>query len=543
MGVQFAGNILVQSNGGPLPIANGGTGQTSATTAFTALAPSQGGNSGKVLTTNGTTASWTNISGTPGGSDTYIQYNDSGSFGGSSFLVVNKSTGAITSTSTLLNQGIFISKAAGTTRLLDFQTSGSDRWLMGANATAEGGANAGSNFQLIRVADNGSTQNTVYTISRATGVVDFAVSPTIAGSPISGGSVAGSDTQIQYNNSGAFGASSQFTWDNSARILTIGSTVTANSTTVTGQPGSGAAADLILQGGTGAGTQAGGALDLRAGRSTTVGSGGSNTGPNLSLYAGGGGGSAGAGGTIVFYTTATNNSFAERMQIANSGALGFAGANFGSATQVLTSNGSGSAPSWASIAVAGTSLTGTTLASGIVTSSLTTVGTLSSLAVTGTTTHTGTVNLAGASSPLQVQGSAGTTNQVLTSAGSGNTPTWLSTLTGINLTGYTETYTAPTIAANSLTLDLSAANSFNVALNANITTLTISNAVAGKVNAFTLVFTADGTLRTISWPGSVKWAGGTAPTLTSTNNKIDEFVFVSYDGGTTWLAHIGGQSF
>ncbi len=184
MGVQFAGNILVQSNGGPLPIVNGGTGQTSATSAFTALAPSQGGNSGKVLTTNGTVASWATISGTPGGSDTYIQYNDSGTFGGSSFLTVNKSTGAITSTSTLTNQGIFISKAATTSRTIDFQTAGSDRWLLSANATAESGANAGSDFQLIRVADNGATQNTVYTISRATGVVDFATAPTVAGSPI-----------------------------------------------------------------------------------------------------------------------------------------------------------------------------------------------------------------------------------------------------------------------------------------------------------------------------------------------------------------------
>ena len=41
-----------------IPIANGGTGQTSANAAFNALAPSQGGNSGKFLTTNGTSPSW-----------------------------------------------------------------------------------------------------------------------------------------------------------------------------------------------------------------------------------------------------------------------------------------------------------------------------------------------------------------------------------------------------------------------------------------------------------------------------------------------------
>jgi hypothetical protein len=43
---------------GTLAVANGGTGQTTAAAAFTALAPSQGTNSGKFLTTNGTAASW-----------------------------------------------------------------------------------------------------------------------------------------------------------------------------------------------------------------------------------------------------------------------------------------------------------------------------------------------------------------------------------------------------------------------------------------------------------------------------------------------------
>jgi hypothetical protein len=43
---------------GTLPIANGGTGQTTANAAFNALAPSQTGNSGKYLTTDGTNSSW-----------------------------------------------------------------------------------------------------------------------------------------------------------------------------------------------------------------------------------------------------------------------------------------------------------------------------------------------------------------------------------------------------------------------------------------------------------------------------------------------------
>lgn len=43
---------------GITPIANGGTGQTTASAAINALLPSQAGNSGKFLTTNGSVASW-----------------------------------------------------------------------------------------------------------------------------------------------------------------------------------------------------------------------------------------------------------------------------------------------------------------------------------------------------------------------------------------------------------------------------------------------------------------------------------------------------
>jgi hypothetical protein len=49
---------------GTVAIANGGTGQTTATAAFNALAPTQTSNSGKYLTTNGSTTSWATVSAT-----------------------------------------------------------------------------------------------------------------------------------------------------------------------------------------------------------------------------------------------------------------------------------------------------------------------------------------------------------------------------------------------------------------------------------------------------------------------------------------------
>jgi hypothetical protein len=51
--------------GAALPVGSGGTGQTTATTAFNALAPSQTGNTGKYLTTNGTDTSWATVDALP----------------------------------------------------------------------------------------------------------------------------------------------------------------------------------------------------------------------------------------------------------------------------------------------------------------------------------------------------------------------------------------------------------------------------------------------------------------------------------------------
>lgn len=110
-------------------------------------------------------------------------------------------------------------------------------------------------------------------------------------------------------------------------------------------------------------------------------------------------------------------------------------------------------------------------------------------------------------------------------------------------TPFTETKTAPAIAGGALALNCAYGNVFAVALNANVTSLSFSGApAAGSAIGITVAFTADGTARTIAWPASVKWAGGTAPTLTSTAGKVDIFVFCTWDSGTTWYACIAGQN-
>jgi hypothetical protein len=112
------------------------------------------------------------------------------------------------------------------------------------------------------------------------------------------------------------------------------------------------------------------------------------------------------------------------------------------------------------------------------------------------------------------------------------------------LRDYSESVSSPTISSGTLTLNLETSNIFTVALNAAITTLTISNPPAsGSGGSFTLIFTADGTARSVTWPAAIKWAGGTAPTITSASGKVDSFAFFTSDGGTNWQGYVGGQNF
>ncbi|MEN9513114.1 MAG: hypothetical protein RJB16_874, partial [Bacteroidota bacterium] len=61
----------------------------------------------------------------------------------------------------------------------------------------------------------------------------------------------------------------------------------------------------------------------------------------------------------------------------------------------------------------------------------------------------------------------------------------------------------------------------------NITSLTTSNAAVGT---YLIKFVQDATgSRTVSFPAAWKWAGGVAPTLTTTASKLD-IVTLVYDG-------------
>ena len=90
--------------------------------------------------------------------------------------------------------------------------------------------------------------------------------------------------------------------------------------------------------------------------------------------------------------------------------------------------------------------------------------------------------------------------------------------------------------AGTFTIDYRQGQSIHTTLNQNITSIVINNVPAsGKLAQIELEITQDASVaRTITWPGSVQWPGGTAPDLSTLSSK--HLVHLrSRDGGATWL--------
>lgn len=268
-------------------------------------------------------------------------------------------------------------------------------------------------------------------------------------------------------------------------------TFTAPGTSPSGDAAGGA---LTLLGGTSGTFAQGGAISITGGSSSqgtpgnvTIIGGGANTTTGGNVTIGGGTGNT-AGGPLIFQTAATTTR-TERLRILANGAwsVGSNGTSTGSSGQVLTSQGSSTAPIWSSPAV--TALNGTGSASANISTSglfaglngtfplidfintsaatnqkrmqayvnnsgafkidfVTDAGSSTTAfqmnntagAPSATTITSAQIDLVGLSAGLRMNGAAGTAGQVLTSAGAAAAPTW-STPSGVSLSA-ANTWTA-----------------------------------------------------------------------------------------------------
>ena len=116
-------------------------------------------------------------------------------------------------------------------------------------------------------------------------------------------------------------------------------------------------------------------------------------------------------------------------------------------------------------------------------------------------------------------------------------------LVGAKIKDYSEAYTA-TSGTGTQALDLTLGNVFKHTASGGNVTFTFTNPpTSGAAGSFTLIWVQDTTDRTITWPVSVDWAGGTAPDVTSGSGKVDVYTFFTVDGGTLWYGMQAGADF
>jgi len=267
---------------GTLPVANGGTGQTTANAAFNALAPSQTSNSGKYLKTDGTNASWD---------------------------ALDISTADITGTLPIANGGTNATTASGARTSLGLGTIATQD---ASSVAITGGSITG--ITDLAVADGGTGASTAADARTNLGAAASATTLT-AGTGLSGGGDLSANRTFSLANTavtaGSYGSASAvatFTVDAQGRLTAAGNTnISISNSAVSGL----------------------GTMSTQNASSVSI-TGGSITGiTDLAVADGGTGLSSGTSGGVLYFS-ATNT-------LASSGAL--------AANALVIGGGAGVAPS------------------------------------------------------------------------------------------------------------------------------------------------------------------------------------------------------
>ena len=113
-------------------------------------------------------------------------------------------------------------------------------------------------------------------------------------------------------------------------------------------------------------------------------------------------------------------------------------------------------------------------------------------------------------------------------------------LQGPKIKDYAETVNAiGAIGGGTQDIDLKLGNVVTGTVDTSTTTFTFTGEPTSGIGiSFTLIL-ANGGSQTVNWPSEVKWAGGTAPTLTTSGTDVLTFTTVDA-GGTSWYGFAAG---
>jgi len=256
---------------------------------------------------------------------------------GTTALTFTQFNGAPQSLSTLQggSTGTIVYQSAANTTAFSTKFT----WNDGSTILGLGSAGGTNTIQALGSPGTGINGGSFLVQAGAGGVTGAGGDITLSGG--TGGAGSGSGGSISLLGGGVSGSSS------AGGNITITAGGSSSSTT---------AGSVSISGGAGPGSfasGAGGPVLIKGGSSDP--SQGAGSGGNVTIQAGLRGGAGGTGGALIFQTS-TTTSAVERFRIDASGAWLLASAP-GSSGQVLTSNGSGAAPTWQNAAAASSSFT------------------------------------------------------------------------------------------------------------------------------------------------------------------------------------------
>jgi hypothetical protein len=222
-----------------------------------------GGLNGYFLQTDGTgNLTWAPAgnggsgNGSPGGSNTQVQFNDAGNFGGNAGFVYSKTTGTLSVNNLTVSANVTANK-------IDATGNVTANYFIGNGSQITGISVSTANYVIQPVQSNITSLGTLTSLT-VSGNVSFLSSGNVslgsaANLHISGGltgyvlttdgtgnlswepagggsgSPGGSNTQIQFNNSGSFGGSSAFTFNRVSNAVTLTGNITIRNLTSNSQ--------------------------------------------------------------------------------------------------------------------------------------------------------------------------------------------------------------------------------------------------------------------------------------------------------------------
>lgn len=183
-----------------------------------------GGINGYVLQTDGSgNLSWTaggggGGNGSPGGQNTQIQYNNAGVFGGSAGFTFDNTTSILTVFT------IAASNATFSNNVVASNATFSNNVIVNSNLTVNTSAVLNVTGNVNSISSPNVSLGNVGNIHITGGTNGYVLSTNGSGNlswKEDGGSPAGTNQQVQFNNAGAFGGVAAFTFDSGIGLLTV----------------------------------------------------------------------------------------------------------------------------------------------------------------------------------------------------------------------------------------------------------------------------------------------------------------------------------